>query len=662
MSSDNSSIISNAERYMKRYDYLIQKRERRHSQGKRLSQEEDLELEKLRPNVFTPILALFELLHETVAKNQEIRKKHKQSGGASGNDNKGDGGGDDDDDDDEADAAADANISGVKMTGKEAKRLSQLEESLLPLLTKIILFIEANKKKNKNGEEEDEEEKYPDIGTTAKNSVILVIRRIKKWWNDLISGGASDLSSKINLKKAIPQLPDNPDDLNKLVDKATAAVHEPLQKIEKLLSNDVRDIASSSVEGIMNALSLIPGIGTTLQLWRLLQNVIVIMSKSVTTMAGAKTQGVDLKQNVASMKGEIESLAQNPQALAGAAMGATGGLEGAMGAMGAQGPGEAGAGGAGGEAGAAGGLGGLANAAGGLGGLANAAGGLGGLANAAGGLGGLANAAGGLGGLANAAGGLGGLANAAGAAGGLGGLANAAANIANAGAAGAAGAPGGTDPLVQTLVNSLKQAAIASGISPETAAAKIDQSVKSSLAQGSPLNEIAKTALMFAGVPPSESQKAFNIASAGLNAAGITPDKIANALKDPEKLLKGLSSAAGAVSDIANMSDKFMSGNISPSDVWKMGKAGLSGVNAISDATGISKTSMLKGALGAANAANITPGGLLKTGLGMRGGNGNYIHPSSLRSTKKYKREYKQSLRELRRTRKRIMKYIKNII
>ena len=379
------------------------------------------------------------------------------------------------------------------------------------------------------------------------------------------------------------------------------------------------------------------------------------MSKSVTTMAGAKTQGVDLKQNVASMKGEIESLAQNPQALAGAAMGATGGLEGAMGAMGAQGPEGSGGSGGPGEAGAPG----APGAAGGLGGLANAAGaagGLGGLANAAGGLGGLANAAGGLGGLANAAGGLGGLANAAG---GLGGLANAAANIAN---AGAAGAPGGTDPLVQTLVNSLKQAAIASGISPETAAAKIDQSVKSSLAQGSPLNEIAKTALMFAGVPPSESQKAFNIASAGLNAAGITPDKIANALKDPEKLLKGLSSAAGAVSDIANMSDKFMSGNISPSDVWKMGKAGLSGVNAISDATGISKTSMLKGALGAANAANITPGGLLKTGLGMRGGNGNYIHPSSLRSTKKYKREYKQSLRELRRTRKRIMKYIKNII
>jgi len=716
--SSSSSILENVERYMKRYDYLMQKRERKHSQGKRLSQEEDEELKKLRPNVFTPIITMFELLHETVKKNQQHRKlhHHHQTGGADAATA---------DADAATDAATDVNISSAKITAKDAKRLSELEESLLPLLTKIILFIEENKKKKKNGEEEDEEEKYPDIGTTAKNSAILVIRRIKKWWNDLISGGSSDLSSKINLKKAIPQLPDNPDDLNKLVDKATAAVHEPLQKIEKLLSNDVRDIASSSVEGIMNALSLIPGIGTTLQLWRLLQNVIVIMSKSVTTMAGAKTQGVDLKNNVMGLKGEIESLASNPQALAGATMGAVAGgnpmeaamgaaaaggnpmgaLSGAMGAaaggnpmgalsgaMGAAaGPGAAPAG----EAAPASQLGDAeeeamgqpasteptpapANAGGLEGGVAGQGGAPGergfsglngeGIASdimsglsgkgEAGGLGGMlgaaANAA-----AKNAPGGLGGmLANAA-QSGNLGGMLGAAAN-----AAGNAAAPGGgTDPLVQNLVNSLKQAAIASGVSPEAAAAKIDQSVKASLAQGTPLNEIAKFALTAAGVPPGESQKAFNMASAGLQAAGITPDKIANALKDPEKLLKGFSSAAGAAADLANMSDKFMSGKATPGDLLKMGKAGLSGLNALSDATGVSKTSMLKGALGAANAAGVTPGGLLKMGMGMKGGSGASSASSpSLRSTKKYKREYKQSLREIRKTRKRIMRYLRNII
>ena len=304
------SIIADAEKYMKRYDYLMDKRERKYKEGKRLRPEEDEELQKLRPNVFTPIFMMFELLHDTVKTNQENRQLSNRIKNQTGG------------------AETPVNVADAAATS-EARRLSELEESLLPLLTKIIVYIEQNKnvEKKKDGEEGEEDEKYPDIGTSAKNSAILVVRRIKKWWNDLISGGTSDLSSKINLKKMIPQLANNPDDMNnlikmdemnKLADKATDAIHNPLQKIEKILSNDVRDIASSSVEGIMNALSLIPGIGTTLQLWRLLQNVVVIMSKSVTTMAGAKTEGVELKNNVQGLKAEFEKMA-DPAAIANAA-------------------------------------------------------------------------------------------------------------------------------------------------------------------------------------------------------------------------------------------------------------------------------------------------------------------------------------------------------
>ena len=345
------SIINNVERYMKRYDYLINKRERRYRQGKRLSEEEDEELRKLRPNVFTPILTMFEVLHDTIKTNQETRKKTRlQSGGAHTSDaaatataataaaaiikaqtkeNSNPKSSVSDPPSTATATTAGADEEDEEEDDAEAKRLSELERSLLPLLTKIIVYIEEKKKaaKKEDDEEEEEEEKYPDIGTTAKNSAILVIRRIKKWWNDLISGGTSDLSSKLNLKKAIPQLANNPGDmnninmkaeeLNKLAEEATDTIHKPLQKIERILSNDVRDIASSSVEGIMNALSLIPGIGTTLQLWRLLQNVIVIMSKSVTTMAGAKTQGVELKTGIMNIKDKLA----DPNAIANAAAG-----------------------------------------------------------------------------------------------------------------------------------------------------------------------------------------------------------------------------------------------------------------------------------------------------------------------------------------------------
>ena len=308
------SIVEITERYMKRYDYLMKKRERKYTQGKRLTPEEDEELQKIRPNVVTPIFVMFELLHDIVKKNQEIRR----GGGRTGTTQLGGGSPDGKNtpplEEDDDDAAAKEAAAPDDAAAKEAARLLELEESLLPLLTKIIIFIEQNKKAEKKKDEIDEDEKYPDIGTTAKNSAILVIRRIKKWWNDLIQGGTSDLSSSINLKKAIPQLSDNNIDMNKLndmADKVITAVDDPLQRIAKVLSNDVRDIASSSVEGIMNALSLIPGIGTTLQLWRLLQNVIVIMSKSVTTMAGAKTQGVALKTNIMGLQGDIESMATN---------------------------------------------------------------------------------------------------------------------------------------------------------------------------------------------------------------------------------------------------------------------------------------------------------------------------------------------------------------
>ena len=49
------SIIANVEQYMKRYDHLIEKQTRRHNKGRRLSKEEDDELQKLRPTVLTPL-------------------------------------------------------------------------------------------------------------------------------------------------------------------------------------------------------------------------------------------------------------------------------------------------------------------------------------------------------------------------------------------------------------------------------------------------------------------------------------------------------------------------------------------------------------------------------------------------------------------------------
>lgn len=128
------SIIGNVEKYMKRYDYLIEKQQRKCKEGKTLSKEEHDELRKLRPNVFTPILMMFELLHDTVKSNQVHRQQSarvksviNQTGGTQ---------------------PTTMNIEEQSHNNNsETKRLSELEESLLPLLTKIIMYIELNKKK-----------------------------------------------------------------------------------------------------------------------------------------------------------------------------------------------------------------------------------------------------------------------------------------------------------------------------------------------------------------------------------------------------------------------------------------------------------------------------------------------------------------------------------
>ena len=74
------SIIDNVERYMDRYDHLIEKQTRRHNKGKTLSKEEDDELQKLRPTVLTPLTMMFEILFDTVKTNQEIRRNNSSRG------------------------------------------------------------------------------------------------------------------------------------------------------------------------------------------------------------------------------------------------------------------------------------------------------------------------------------------------------------------------------------------------------------------------------------------------------------------------------------------------------------------------------------------------------------------------------------------------------
>jgi hypothetical protein len=164
--------------------------------------------------------------------------------------------------------------------------------------------------------------------------------------------------------------------------------------------------------------------------------------------------------------------------------------------------------------------------------------------------------------------------------------------------------------------------------------------------QGTPLNTVLQNGLMLTGMPPGEVSKSLSTVNAGLKASGLDAKSIKDIIglaKDKDKL-KSLISIG---KDLNDMSNKIAAGKeISP---FEFGKLAIKAVGVI----GIGNAFKLgKGILGASNARGIK----LLGGGSDSGGN------RHLRSVKRYRREYKQSLREIKKTRRKILHCIKNLI
>ena len=204
---------------------------------------------------------------------------------------------------------------------------------------------------------------------------------------------------------------------------------------------------------------------------------------------------------------------------------------------------------------------------------------------------------------------------------------------------------GDTNAIVPFLVNTVSNLATSAGTNPEAVSKKIEESIKQSMQQGTPLNSVLQNALVLTGMPPNQVTKSLSMVNTGLKATGLDASSITgiiNMAKDPKKL----GSLVSIGTDLNSMSNKLAAGKeVSP---LEFGKLAMKGV----------------GAVGVGNAFKLASGAA-KMGMfgGGGGGDSNTHHKSNhLRSIKKYKREYKQSLREIRKTRKKMMKYIKNII
>jgi hypothetical protein len=224
-----------------------------------------------------------------------------------------------DDDDEELKKLVNDKFGNVlQLKGETAKeKIDYLNNMMSPIIAQLAVFIEEEKnEKPKKSESEEGDSKYKDIGTATKNTFMLALNKMKSLFSS-VEGSSGGILNQIDPKTMIPGFPDDQKKQQEIFDQLEAEIKSPIDKFKSTLSNDIKDIATSSVDGIMNAISLIPGVGTTLQLWRLLNNVVVIMSKTTNSVSQAKTEGGKIKGSINAISQNIKGGAENAPAAGG---------------------------------------------------------------------------------------------------------------------------------------------------------------------------------------------------------------------------------------------------------------------------------------------------------------------------------------------------------
>ncbi len=272
-----SSIITQIEKCIKRYDYLMEK----YSSSKQLTDEEYEELKLLAPNVARPLLMMIELIQETFDEHKD-KNMFIQTGGSEPPDPR----------------IRDA-ITKALPDMSDEERETFIKSTLIHIVAQLAVSLKELEMKDEQSSnaEPGSNKKYKDIGSIMTSAGSALIKAIKS----MFAGAASDadgLLDQIDPKTMIPNWPTNPEEEAALIDKLQDGIKNPIQNLKKNVASDIREIASSSIEGLLNALSLVPGVGTTLQLWRFLQNMLTIIAKTANTIASTKKAGEGVKAAV----------------------------------------------------------------------------------------------------------------------------------------------------------------------------------------------------------------------------------------------------------------------------------------------------------------------------------------------------------------------------
>ena len=126
------------------------------------------------------------------------------------------------------------------------------------------------------------------------NTLLLLLNKIKGLFSsDSIDKNILDQIDPPTMIPGWDQLDEH--EAKEITTKITESATGHLETMKKTIAGDISAISSETVEAIMNGISLIPGVGTTFQIWRLLQNGVVLLSKTVNSAAAAKKEAAAFK-------------------------------------------------------------------------------------------------------------------------------------------------------------------------------------------------------------------------------------------------------------------------------------------------------------------------------------------------------------------------------
>ena len=125
--------------------------------------------------------------------------------------------------------------------------------------------------------------------------IVSLLEGIWKWIKDLFTGAFNEkfeaLRKQFSADELFKLFGTNPD---QKIEKATGVFQEQAEKLQRLVATGIGGAASASIDMILNAFSMSPVFGTTILVWRMFQNMLMIMCASLSVQAASNSTSTTL--------------------------------------------------------------------------------------------------------------------------------------------------------------------------------------------------------------------------------------------------------------------------------------------------------------------------------------------------------------------------------